>query len=126
MKYVLSKVNCVKSVLVILTHSNLNSLQVHESLSAAMVLATFGSQVKILLQDAALSLLRTDLEFNSLQHAFKVASGMVESFEFYDLTPVYIESKDRLSPFVSQSQQEIEFIEFNHDFIQQFDHVLYW
>jgi hypothetical protein len=116
----------VKSVLVILTHSNLNSLQVHESLSAAMVLATFGSQVKILLQGAALSLLRTDLEFSSLQHAFKVASGMVESFEFYDLTPVYIESKDRLSPFVSQSQQEIEFIEFNHDFIQQFDHVLYW
>ena len=46
----------MKSVLVILTQANLNSLQVHESLSATMVLATFGAEVKVLLQGAALSL----------------------------------------------------------------------
>ena len=41
----------MKSVLVILTQANLANLQVHESLSATMVLATFGCEVKVLLQD---------------------------------------------------------------------------
>lgn len=45
----------MKTVLVVLRQANLNSLQVHESLSATMVLATFGCEVKVLLQDAALS-----------------------------------------------------------------------
>jgi len=116
----------VKSVLVILTQANLTSLQVHESLSATMVLATFGAEVKVLLQGAALSLLRSELQFDQVQHAFKLASNMVESFEFYDLTPVLIEQKNQNSPFVTQSEQEIEFIELNPEFIQGFDHVLYW
>ena len=46
----------MKTVLVILTQANLTSLQVNESLAATMVLATFGSPVKVLLKDAALSL----------------------------------------------------------------------
>ncbi len=54
----------MKSVLVILTQANLTSLQVHESLSATMVLATFGAEVKVLLQSAALSLLHSDLQFD--------------------------------------------------------------
>ncbi len=77
----------MKSVLVILTQPNLTSLQINESLSATMVLATFGISVKVLLKDAALSLLNDQLTFDSIQHAFKIASNMVESFEFYDLTP---------------------------------------
>ncbi|WP_216934151.1 MULTISPECIES: hypothetical protein [unclassified Acinetobacter] len=116
----------MKSVLVILTQANLTSLQVHESLSATMVLATFGSEVKVLLQGAALSLLRSELQFDQLQHAFKLASNMVDSFEFYDLTPILVEQKNQNSPFVAQSEQEIEFIELNPEFIQSFDHVLYW
>ena len=55
----------MKSVLVILTQANLNSLQVHESLSATMVLATFGCEVKVLLQDAALSLLNNAQSFKT-------------------------------------------------------------
>ena len=51
----------MKTVLVVLRQANLNSLQVHESLSATMVLATFGCEVKVLLQDAALSLLQSEL-----------------------------------------------------------------
>ncbi|MGE8550990.1 MAG: hypothetical protein ACN6NN_08810, partial [Acinetobacter calcoaceticus] len=39
----------MKSVLVILSQANLTSLQINESLSATMVLATFGSPVKVLL-----------------------------------------------------------------------------
>ncbi len=116
----------MKSVLVILTQSNLNSLQVHESLSATMVLATFGCEVKVLLQDAALSLLKSNIEFDSLKHAFKVASNMVDSFEFYDLTPVLVEIKNKNSQFVTDSQQEIEFVQLNRELIQSFDHVLYW
>ena len=116
----------MKSVLVILTQANLNSLQVHESLSATMVLATFGCEVKVLLQDAALSLLNNTQSFEPLKHAFKLASNMVDSFEFYDLTPIYIEQKNSQHPFVINSEQELEFVQFNTKLIQQFDHVLYW
>lgn len=121
-----SKVNCVKTVLVILTQANLTSLQVNESIAATMVLATFGSEVKVLLQDGALSLLKSEQVFDSVKHAFKLGSNMLDSFEFYDLTPVLVENKDKNSPFVTQSQQEIEFIDLNHQFVQSFDHVLYW
>ncbi len=107
----------MKSVLVILTQANLTSLQVHESLSATMVLATFGAEVKVLLQSAALSLLHSDLQFDQVHHAFKL---------FYDLTPILIEKKNQHSSFVAQSEQEIEFIELNSEFIQSFDHVMYW
>jgi sulfur relay (sulfurtransferase) DsrF/TusC family protein len=116
----------VKKVLVILTQANLSSLQVHESLSATMVLATFGCEVKVLLQDAALSLLASDIEFNQLKHAFKVASNMVDSFEFYDLTPVLVETKNQNHPWVQATEQELKFIELNATLIQQFDNVLYW
>lgn len=116
----------MKTVLVILTQSNLTSLQVHESLSATMVLATFGCEVKVLLQDGALSLLASELEFDQLKHAFKIASNMVDSFEFYDLTPVLVEEKYRNHTFVNNSEQEIEFTTFDATLIQQFDHVLYW
>ena len=116
----------MKSVLVILTQANLNSLQIHESLSATMVLATFGSEVKVLLQDAALSLLKADLEFNNVKQAFKLASNMVDSFEFYDLSPILIEHKNQNSPFVLNTEHEIAWITLDQQFIQTFDHVLYW
>ena len=116
----------MKSVLVILTQANLNSLQVHESLSATMVLATFGCEVKVLLQDAALSLLNNAQSFEPLKHAFKLASNMVDSFEFYDLSPILIEAKSKQHPFVQNSEQELEFVQLDTELIQSFDHVLYW
>lgn len=116
----------MKSVLVILTQANLNTLHVHESLSATMVLATFGCEVNVLLQGAALSLLKSDMAFDGLKQAFKLASNLVDSFEFYDLTPLLIEEKNQQNAFVLQSAQEIKFIELNSAFIQSFDHVLYW
>lgn len=115
----------MRTVLVILTQSNLNSLLVSESLSSTMVLATFGCEVKVLLQDAGLSLLKTSLSFDSLIHAFKPASNLVESFEFYDLTPILVQNQDKSSSYVTQSTQEIEFVEFNAEFIQSFDCVIY-
>lgn len=116
----------MKSVLVILTQANLANLQIHESLSATMVLATFGCEVKVLLQDAALSLLNSELQFEQLKHAFKIASNLVDSFEFYDLTPVLVENKNQHTHFVTQSQQAIELVDLNNELIQFFDFVLYW
>ena len=116
----------MKSVLVILTQANLLNLHVHESLSATMVLATFGCEVKVLLQDGALSLLNSELQFEQMKHAFKIASNMVDSFEFYDLTPVLVENQHKDAYFVTQAQQDIEFIELNSEFIQSFDFVMYW
>ena len=116
----------MNTVLVVLTQANLNSLNVHESLSATMVLATFGCEIKVLLKDAGLSLLKSELNFSALQQAFKLASNMVDSFEFYDLTPILVENVNKKSSFVTQSQQEIEFVDFNAELIQSFDHVLYW
>ena len=51
---------------------------------------------------------------------------MVDSFEFYDLTPVLVENQHKDAYFVTQAQQDIEFIELNNEFIQSFDFVLYW
>lgn len=116
----------MKSVLVILTQSNLTSLQINESLSATMVLATFGVSVKVLFKDAALSLLDNNLEFDQFKQAFKIAANMVESFEFYDLTPILVEKKNQQLESILKSEQEIEFIEISSEFIQSFDHVLYW
>ena len=116
----------MKSVLVILTQSNLTSLQINESVSATMVLATFGISVKVLLKDAALSLLNNKLEFDQFKQAFKVAANMVDSFEFYDLTPILLESKNQQLTIVKNTDQDIEFIDIHPEFIQSFDHVLYW
>lgn len=116
----------MKSVLVIITQANLANVQVHESLSATMVLATFGCEVKVLLQDAALSLLNSEVAFEQFKHAFKIASNMVDSFEFYDLTPILVEHINQKNHFVTQAQQDIEFVELNRELIQRFDFVLYW
>lgn len=116
----------MKTVLVILTRPDLNHLQVSESLSATMVLATFGCEVKVLLKHGALSLLQTERSFDQLKHFFKPASNLVDSFEFYDLTPILVESSLQNSIFVQTTQQEIEFVELNSQLIQSFDHVLYW
>lgn len=116
----------MKNILVILTQANLTSLQVHESLSATMVLATFGTQVSVVLQDAALSLLHSELSFDQFKHRFKIASNMVDSFEFYDITPIYIDQKYQSSNFTQRAEQDIEYIEFNAAFMQKFDHILYW
>ncbi|MDQ8935775.1 hypothetical protein [Acinetobacter rudis] len=116
----------MRTVLIVLTQSNLTGLNIHESISATMVLATFGCKVSVLIQDAGLSLLKSECSFDSLKHAFKAASQLVESFEFYDLTPVLIQNSDKHHPFVTQSTQEFEFVDVNSEFIQSFDYVLYW
>lgn len=91
-----------------------------------MVLATFGCKVKILLCQEGLSLLRNQQAFNTVEHAFKLANNIVESFEFYDLFPILIDQNDRESAFVKNTQYELEYVELCRDFLDEFDHILYW
>lgn len=116
----------MKKILIVLSTANLHQLNTVESISAAMVLATFGSEVHVLLQGAALSLLASDLSYDASTHAFKLASNLVDSFEFYDIESIYIEEKHAKHPLVHQAQSSIQCIEFNHNFIQQFHHILSW
>ena len=116
----------MKSVLIILTQPNLTHLQTNESLATTMVLATFGIPVKVLFKDSALSLLQNHIDFCQLKHTFKIASNMVESFEFYDLTPILIERKNQQIEYIQNSDQEFEFIDLTPEWLNSFDHVLYW
>lgn len=116
----------MKKILIIITQANAMHLTTNESLSVVMVLSTFGHQVQVLLQGAALSLLNPNLTFHAQHMPFKVASNMVESFEFYDLLPILVEEEQRNSIFVQNSPYEIEFVSIHAGLIQSYDHVLYW
>lgn len=122
----------MKKILVILKQANLAHLQANESLSAIMVLATFGHQVQVLLQGAGLSLLHSTVQYQMDKMPFKVASQMVESFEFYDLLPILIEQKNQNSVFVQQvladeqASVALKFVELNTEFLAQFDLVFTW
>lgn len=116
----------MKSILIILTQANITQQYMVESLSASLVLATFGSEIQFLFKDHALSLLKNDLIFDKSLFNFKHASNIVDSLEFFDIEKIYIEEKDRASDFVRKTEHSLEFIEFSGEFIQKFDHVLYW
>lgn len=116
----------MKKILVILTKSNLTQLQTVESLSATMVLATFGCNISVVLQDEAINLLHQDLKFDTSKHAFKLASNLVDGFEFYDIDDVYIPTRQADHPFVQHTTHQIQTTLLDADFLQQFDHVLYW
>lgn len=116
----------MKKVLIVLSQANLHELTTIESVSAGMVLATYGSEVSILLRSAALSLLARDLIYQPTLHPFKLASNLVDSFEFYDIESIYIEKEHKHHPWVIQATSSIKEIQFNREFIQQFHHILYW
>lgn len=130
----------MKTVLVILTQSNWLHQNCNESIALAMLLATFGYNVKVLLKDEALSLLtRSDSNrtldqssatlaitgFNADFHPFKPANLLVDSFDFYDLTPILIDEQHKNNHWVCQSAHELEFIQFDAKFLAQFEHILY-
>ena len=115
----------MKTVLVVISQPNLIQLQSNESVAMAMLLSTFGHRVQVLLKDAAQSLLYNDLAFKASHHPFKPASNLVDSFEFYDLYPILIEQHAAEASKVWENTHEIEYIDFNADFLDQYDHVLY-
>ena len=124
----------MKSILVILSQGAGAGQTLLEALSATMVLATFGLNVKVCLINEAISLLQTSIHPTSPDYPlpFKSAYAMLESFEFYDLLPIWI-AHDHQTQTQTQTQQpplhsaiEYEPIELHRDLLLQFDQVLYW
>ena len=120
----------MKSLLIIISQSPLAGQNLLESLSAAMVMATYGVQIKILLTDDAIALLRAPihLETNTQIKPFKSAFALVESFEFYDLVPIWVDEKD-IDPnrkLIERTSIEYEVIDLNAQTLAAFDGVLRW
>lgn len=119
----------MKSVLVIFSQGAASGQTLLEALSATMVLATFGLNVKVCLINDAVSLLQaphptaTNL---SSSPPFKSAYGMVESFEFYDLLPVWVCQKQQAQLQYLTTSIEYELVNLNPALLTQFDQVLYW
>lgn len=79
--------NAALRTLVLIEQGVLASATLYEAISAVMVLATYGAAVNVAFMGDAVELLRP-------QHAdtsrFKSVSALIESFEFYDLSPVWV------------------------------------
>ncbi|WP_410211167.1 DsrE family protein [Aquirhabdus sp.] len=119
----------MKTLLVIISQSPLQGQLLLESLSAVMVLATYGIQVKILLTDDGVDLLRVPFKNEeNTSHPFKSAHALVESFEFYDLLPVWVDqiSAEQYRLTLNETIIEHEFIELNSAILGSFDGVLRW
>lgn len=130
----------MKSILVILSQGPLGGQRILESLSATLVLATFGHQVKVCLLGDAIHLLNRPLALNppladqdkalqpsnfNTSNVFKSAHAMLESFEFYDLLPILVAGNSSHADIINPAI-EIENIHLSPDLLNQFDQVLYW
>jgi sulfur relay (sulfurtransferase) DsrF/TusC family protein len=125
----------MKSLLIMISHSPLAGQNLLESLSAAMVMATYGIHIKICLTGDAVALLRTanhmqtdDVQIKSQLRPFKSAFALVESFEFYDLLPIWIDRKDTHEnrSLLATTTIEHEVIDLNAQVLASFDGVLRW
>ncbi len=120
----------MKSLLIILSHSPLSGQNLVESLSAAMVMATYGVQIQILLTDDAIELIRTSNHAQSMISAkpFKSPFALIESFEFYDLFPIWIDQKkiEDHQILLETTLIEHKVIDLNADVLASFDGVLTW
>lgn len=85
-----------QTVLAIVSASPLSGHHLYEALSALMVLATYGQAVQLLfVGDAVQSLYSrsdtaADTTADDTISPFKSVHAMIESFEFYDLLPVWV------------------------------------
>lgn len=120
----------MKSLLIIISQSPLAGQNLLESLSAAMVMATYGVQIKILLTSDAIALLRTPIQpqSNTQIKPFKSAFALIESFEFYDLVPIWIDQKEfeTNKKMIETTTIEYEMIDLNAQTLASFDGVLRW
>ncbi len=120
----------MKSLLIMISHSPLAGQHLLESLSAAMVLATYGVQIKICLTGDAVALLRQghQSQTNTQARPFKSAFALIESFEFYDLLPIWVNQKDSAEnkTLLATTTIEHEIIDLNSEVLASFDGVLRW
>ena len=119
----------MKTLLVIISQSPLQGQLLLESLSAVMVLATYGIQVKILLTGDAIGLLKVPFKSeNKALDPFKSVHALIESFEFYDLLPLWVDqttaAQHRLT--LNDTAIEYELIQLGQELLGSFDGVFRW
>ncbi|MBR7888344.1 DsrE family protein [Marinomonas sp. A79] len=85
----------MKHTLIHLDSSPYSSLAVKEGLDLALVLATFEQPVDLCLSGAALSLLSTQQQPDSMQG--KNLHKLLDGLEFYDIDNLFVES-DKIAP----------------------------
>ncbi len=121
----------MKSILVMLSQSPLAGQTLLESLSAVMVLATYGLRVQIVLTGDAIALLRipaADFGGNKAPQAFKSATALVESFEFYDLFPLWVDRTQQKAhqSLLDTTETPYQLIDMNAELLGTFEGVLRW
>lgn len=118
----------MKQTLVVFNQTVLAGQNVLEALSATLVLATYGIPLKICFQDDAISLLIPPNEsLTKSENPFKSAFSMVESFEYYDILPVWVWPQSKTSiQRLEKSPIEYELIQLDNHLLSQFDQVIYW
>lgn len=85
-----------QTVLAIINASPLSGHHLYEALSAIMVLATYGQAVQLVFVGDAIQSLHNrpdttaDTTADDTISPFKSVHAMIESFEFYDLLPVWV------------------------------------
>jgi sulfur relay (sulfurtransferase) DsrF/TusC family protein len=108
-------------MLAIIDMGPLAGLRLNEAIAALMVLATYGHAVQILLCGDAVQLIETP-QTPAHHSPFKSVSAMIESFEFYDLLPVWIcEAPAPQRPLVDYTVINLQDIN-----LQQFTTTLRW
>lgn len=118
----------MKQTLVIFSQGALSGQNLLEALSATLVMATYGMPLKICFQGDAISLLQPPLESpDKTADFFKSAFAMIDSFEYYDVLPVWVWPQSFIATdFLANSPISHELIELDSDMLSQFDQVIYW
>jgi len=121
----------MKSLLVMLSPSPLAGQKLLESLTAVMVLATYGVRVQIVLVDDAIGLLRTptaSITPDAQPRPFKSAFALVESFEFYDLLPLWVDRAQQLEyqSVLNATETPYLLVDMTPELLASFDGVLRW
>lgn len=109
------------SVLVILTQGALAGQTLNEALAALMVWATYGITVQVAFSHDAVALLSPTLSDSKINY-FKSVRSLIDSFEFYDLPPVWVlDAQVPADTFVQAQSLRLENIN-----LQDFKAVIRW
>jgi hypothetical protein len=96
-----------------------------------MVLATYGLQVQVVLTGDAVGLLRMPIEDHVAQdegRPFKSPLALIESFEFYDLLPLWVDrrERDQHEHLLQSTTTPHLLIDLSPETLNTFDGVLRW
>lgn len=117
----------MKRILIIISQGPLAGQNLLETISATLVMATFGLTLKVCFRHEALYLMNAPSSIQQLPNYFKSAYAMVESFEFYDLFPILVETNSSSDlKLLETSTLAHQIIKIDQALLNQFDQILYW